>query len=202
MVVGCRVSTEQEAYRFGHRAGNLLLTNFVSSIFGRTFTDILSGYRVFSRRFVKSFPVLSDGFEIETELSVHALELALRACGVGSGDLVFTVSHTAVATVAAIELVGATPVLVDIDPATYTLDPNCLEAALAHPPAGTPKAIIPVHLYGHPADMPAIRQIVRDAAVHDYRWSSLVAGVATSVPFRMRTAASGEADRRQKVAQH
>jgi dTDP-4-amino-4,6-dideoxygalactose transaminase len=86
----------------------------------------------------------------------NALELALRACGVGSGDLVFTVSHTAVATVAAIELVGATPVLVDIDPATYTLDPNCLEAALAHPPAGTPKAIIPVHLYGHPADMPAI----------------------------------------------
>jgi len=86
----------------------------------------------------------------------NALELALRACGVGSGDLVFTVSHTAVATVAAIELVGATPVLVDIDPATYTLDPNCLEAALAHPPAGTPKAIIPVHLYGHPADMPAM----------------------------------------------
>jgi len=86
----------------------------------------------------------------------NALELALRACGVGSGDLVFTVSHTAVATVAAIELVGATPVLVDIDPATYTLDPNCLEAALAHPPAGTPKAILPVHLYGHPADMPAI----------------------------------------------
>ena len=86
----------------------------------------------------------------------NALELALRACGVGSGDLVFTVSHTAVATVAAIELIGATPVLVDIDPATYTLDPNCLEAALARPPAGTPKAVIPVHLYGHPADMPAI----------------------------------------------
>jgi dTDP-4-amino-4,6-dideoxygalactose transaminase len=86
----------------------------------------------------------------------NALELALRACGVGSGDLVFTVSHTAVATVAAIELVGATPVLVDIDPATYTLEPNFLEAALARPPVGTPKAILPVHLYGHPADMPAI----------------------------------------------
>jgi len=63
-----------------------------------------------------------------------ALELALRACGVGSGDLVFTVSHTAVATVAAIELVGATPVLVDIDPITYTLDPNSLGAALARSP--------------------------------------------------------------------
>jgi dTDP-4-amino-4,6-dideoxygalactose transaminase len=91
----------------------------------------------------------------------NALELALRACGVGAGDLVFTVSHTAVATVAAIELVGAMPVLVDIDPATYTLDPTCLEAALGHPPAGTPKAIIPVHLYGHPADMPAILDLAR-----------------------------------------
>lgn len=90
-----------------------------------------------------------------------ALELALRACGVGSGDLVFTVSHTAVATVAAIELVGATPVLVDIDPITYTLDPNSLEAALARSPAGTPKAIIPVHLYGYPADMPAILDLAR-----------------------------------------
>ncbi len=58
-----------------------------------------------------------------------ALELALRACGVGPGDLVFTVSHTAVATVAAIELAGATPVLVDIDPITYTMDPNSLAVA-------------------------------------------------------------------------
>jgi dTDP-4-amino-4,6-dideoxygalactose transaminase len=90
-----------------------------------------------------------------------ALELALRACGVGPGDLVFTVSHTAVATVAAIELVGATPVLLDIDPVTHTLDPNCLEMALAHPPAGTPKAVIPVHLYGQPAAMPAITELAR-----------------------------------------
>lgn len=88
-----------------------------------------------------------------------ALELSLRACGVGPDDLVFTASHTAVATVAAIELVGATPVLVDINPATYTMDPNCLEAALAHPPDGTPKAVIPVHLYGHPADMPSILEL-------------------------------------------
>ncbi len=88
-----------------------------------------------------------------------ALELSLRACDVGSGDLVFTVSHTAVATVAAIELAGATPVLVDIDPASFTMDPQCLEDALAHPPAGTPKAIIPVHLYGHPADMSSILEL-------------------------------------------
>lgn len=90
-----------------------------------------------------------------------ALELALRACGVGPGDLVFTVSHTAVATVAAVELVGALPVLVDIDPVTCTMDPHCLEAALARPPAGTPKAVIPVHLYGQPADMPAILAVAR-----------------------------------------
>src|ERR1700712_2880770 len=61
----------------GLRAGNWMLTGFLSEVFDPTFKDILSGYRVFSRRFVKSFPVLSDGFEIETELSVHALELAL-----------------------------------------------------------------------------------------------------------------------------
>lgn len=88
-----------------------------------------------------------------------ALELALRACGVGSGDLVFTVSHTAVATVAAIELVGAIPVLVDIDPKTYTMDPGSLEEVLKKPPLGNPKAVIPVHLYGNPADMSAILKI-------------------------------------------
>lgn len=77
MVVGRRVSTEQAAYRFGHRAGNSMLTGFLSIIFGRTFTDILSGYRVFSRRYVKSFAAHSSGFEIETELTVHALELRM-----------------------------------------------------------------------------------------------------------------------------
>lgn len=77
MVVGSRIDTEQAAYRFGHRAGNSLLTGVVSFIFGRTFTDILSGYRVFSRRYVKSFAAHSSGFEIETELTVHALELRM-----------------------------------------------------------------------------------------------------------------------------
>src|SRR5207237_5725056 len=60
-----------------HRFGNALLTGMLARIFGRTFSDILSGYRVFSRRFVKSFPILSTGFEIETEISVHALELRM-----------------------------------------------------------------------------------------------------------------------------
>jgi glycosyltransferase involved in cell wall biosynthesis len=77
MVVGFRVDQAEAAYRPGHRTGNWMLTRFLSSVFGAAFKDILSGYRVFSRRFVKCFPVLSDGFEIETELSVHALELAL-----------------------------------------------------------------------------------------------------------------------------
>ena len=77
MVVATRVDREEAAYRAGHRAGNRMLTGFVAHVFGRSFTDILSGYRVFSRRFVKSFPVLSGGFEIETELTVHALELEL-----------------------------------------------------------------------------------------------------------------------------
>jgi len=77
MVVGARIDQEQAAYRRGHRFGNKLLTAFVANVFGDTFKDILSGYRVFSRRFVKSFPALSGGFEIETELTAHALVLEL-----------------------------------------------------------------------------------------------------------------------------
>ena len=77
MVVGCRIGEAAAAYRRGHRLGNALLTGMLTRLFGRSFTDILSGYRVFSRRFVKSFPVLSVGFEIETEISVHALELKM-----------------------------------------------------------------------------------------------------------------------------
>lgn len=75
MVVGARRSEVEAAYRRGHRLGNRMLTGLLRQLFGRSFTDILSGYRVFSRRFVKSFPALSAGFEIETEMSVHALEL-------------------------------------------------------------------------------------------------------------------------------
>jgi dTDP-4-amino-4,6-dideoxygalactose transaminase len=87
-----------------------------------------------------------------------ALALALRALGIGAGATVVTVSHTAVATVAAIEMVGATPLLIDIEPDCYTMDPAELEAVLAHPPAGLPpiRAVIPVHLYGQPADLPPI----------------------------------------------
>ena len=77
MVVGTRVSDSETAYRPGHRFGNRFLTGSVAWLFGRTFTDMLSGYRVFSRRFVKTFPSRSRGFEIETEIAVHALELGL-----------------------------------------------------------------------------------------------------------------------------
>jgi glycosyltransferase involved in cell wall biosynthesis len=77
MVVGRRVTDEAAAYRQGHRFGNWVLTECVAQLFGRAFTDILSGYRVFSRRYVKSFPALASGFEIETELTVHALELRM-----------------------------------------------------------------------------------------------------------------------------
>jgi dTDP-4-amino-4,6-dideoxygalactose transaminase len=86
-----------------------------------------------------------------------AIQLALKACGIGPGDEVITVSHTAVATVAAIEAAGADPVLVDIEPDYYTMDPLKLESAI------TPrtKAVIPVHLYGQPADLSAILDIAR-----------------------------------------
>jgi dTDP-4-amino-4,6-dideoxygalactose transaminase len=93
-----------------------------------------------------------------------ALVLALRACGIGAGDTVATVSHTAVATVAAIELVGARPLLLDIDAKTCTMDPAEFEAVLAKPPegAGPVRAVIPVHLYGHPADLTAIARLAQD----------------------------------------
>lgn len=77
MVVGTRRHEAKDAYRGGHVMGNKLFTGLLAGLFGRSFTDIFSGYRVFSRRFVKSFPVLSSGFEIETEISVHALELKM-----------------------------------------------------------------------------------------------------------------------------
>jgi len=77
MVVGTRQHEAKSAYRGGHVLGNRLFTGLLARLFGRSFSDIFSGYRAFSRRFVKSFPVLSEGFEIETEMSVHALELRM-----------------------------------------------------------------------------------------------------------------------------
>jgi dTDP-4-amino-4,6-dideoxygalactose transaminase len=98
-----------------------------------------------------------------------AVELCLRGLGIGAGDAVVTVSHTAVATVAAIERAGATPVLVDIDPATYTMDPSRLEEALAEVVKSSglrARAILPVHLYGYPAAMPELVDVARQHKLH------------------------------------
>src|ERR1043166_7432829 len=98
-----------------------------------------------------------------------ALEISLRACGIGHGDVVATVSHTAVATVAAIELTGARPLFVDIDPASFTMEPNGLRDAVrsfrgknSAEGGARLKAIVPVHLYGHPANMPAIVDVAEE----------------------------------------
>jgi len=90
-----------------------------------------------------------------------AIELALRACNIGAGDLVFTVSHTAVATVAAVERVGAMAVLVDVEPGTYTMSPHELSRALQKPYAGRPAAVLPVHLYGQPAELSTLCDLAR-----------------------------------------
>ena len=95
-----------------------------------------------------------------------ALYIALRSCGVNPGDAVLTVSHTAVATVAAIELTGAVPILVDIDPGTFTMDPNRLEATIRGSQGRRLKAVVPVHLYGQPADLRSIVKIAKRNALH------------------------------------
>ena len=95
-----------------------------------------------------------------------AIELALRASNIGAGDLVFTVSHTAVATVAAIERAGATAVLVDVEPGTYTMAPHELSRALRMTRPGRPAAVLPVHIYGQPAELSELAEIAR---VHDLR---------------------------------
>jgi Glycosyl transferase family 2 len=82
MVVGSRVETAQQSYRRGHRFGNRVFNEITTRLFDSHFKDIFSGYRVFSRRFVKSFPASSSGFEIESELTVHALDLKLRCAEV------------------------------------------------------------------------------------------------------------------------
>jgi dTDP-4-amino-4,6-dideoxygalactose transaminase len=108
----------------------------------------------FEREFARYIGV---AYAVGVASGTDALELALRAAGVGAGDEVITVSHTAVATVVAIERAGATPVLVDIDPPSFTLDPSRLASAIT----SRTKAIVPVHLYGHPASMPTIMEIAK-----------------------------------------
>ena len=101
------------------------------------------------------------GHAVGVGSGTEALHIALRTCGIGPGDEVITVSHTAVATVAAIELCGATPVLVDIEPDYYTMDPARVEAAIG----ARTKAIVPVHLYGQPADLAPILEFARNRGI-------------------------------------
>jgi len=98
---------------------------------------------------------LGAKFAVGVANGTEAICLALKACGIKPGDEVITVSHTAVATVAAIEMVGAVPVLAEIDPGTYTMDISSLRALIT----GDTRAIVPVHLYGHPADLESILKL-------------------------------------------
>lgn len=104
---------------------------------------------------------LGGGHAVGVGSGTEAVHLALASLGVGPGDEVITVSHTAVATVAAIELAGATPVLVDVEPGTFTIDPKLVEAALSP----KTKAVVAVHLYGHPADLDALTELCRRKGV-------------------------------------
>jgi dTDP-4-amino-4,6-dideoxygalactose transaminase len=119
---------------------------------------VLSGGQYILGREVEAFEAafaawLGVAHAVGAGSGTDAIELALRACGIGAGDLVFTVSHTAVATVAAIERAGAAAVLVDIESGGFTMDPAALAVALEAPPPGRPAAVLPVHLYGEAADL-------------------------------------------------
>src|SRR6266436_1484524 len=144
------------------RAGYLAQRTAIDAAIARVFG---SGLYILGNE-VEAFEALFAAFigvahAVGVGSGTDAIELAVRACGIGLGELVFTVSHTAVATVAAIERAGAVPVLVDIEPGGFTMDPASLEAALRDPPRGRPAAILPVHLYGEPADLAPIRELAR-----------------------------------------
>jgi dTDP-4-amino-4,6-dideoxygalactose transaminase len=131
-------------------------------------TRVLDGGRYIlgdeTRAFEQEFATHAGvGHGIGVASGTDALQVGLRAMSIGPGDAVLTVSHTAVATVAAIEMTGATPVLVDIDAATMNMSPDSLrETIRAYSGVHRLKAVVPVHLYGHPADMPAILEIARE----------------------------------------
>src|SRR5262245_11876982 len=116
-----------------------------------------------SREFEREFAAyLGANRCVGVASGTDALHLALRAAGVGAGDVVITVAHTAVATVAAVGMAGALPLLVDIEPATFTVSPEAVEDAIINSlERPRIKAILPVHLYGRPADMRAICDIAR-----------------------------------------
>ncbi len=113
-------------------------------------------------RFEKEFAAyLGSATAVGVGSGTEAVHLALRACGIEPGDGVVTVAHTAVATVAAIHLAGAVPIVVDVEANSHTMDPGHLELALKKSGGTRIRAVIPVHLYGHPAPMPALLEIAR-----------------------------------------
>ena len=135
----------------------------------RTISEVMeNGWYIFGPRvhaFESHFAsYLGARFCVGVGNGTDAIQLGLRSIGVESGDAVITASHTAVATVSAIDWIGATPVLVDIDPATFTLDPQKVEETIMGL-SGRVKAIVPVHLYGHPADMGTIINLARQHGI-------------------------------------
>jgi dTDP-4-amino-4,6-dideoxygalactose transaminase len=144
------------------RAGYLALRSAIDSAITRV---LESGFYLLGRE-VEAFEVafadfIGVGHAVGAGNGTDAIELALRACNIGAGDLVFTVSHTAVATIAAVERAGATAVMVDVEPGTYTMAPQELSRALKATKSGRPAAVLPVHIYGQPAELSALAEIAR-----------------------------------------
>jgi dTDP-4-amino-4,6-dideoxygalactose transaminase len=149
------------------RAGYLVQRTAIDAALARVFEG---GVYILGREVEMFEAAFADYIGVSHAIGVgsgtDAIELALRASNIGAGDLVFTVSHTAVATVAAIERAGATAVLVDVEPGTYTMAPHELSRALRMTRRGRPAAVLPVHIYGQPAELSELAEIAR---VHDLR---------------------------------
>jgi len=149
------------------RAGYLVQRTAIDAALTRVFEG---GVYILGREVEMFEAAFADYIGVSHAIGVgsgtDAIELALRASNIGAGDLVFTVSHTAVATVAAIERAGATAVLVDVEPGTYTMAPHELSRALRMTRPGRPAAVLPVHIYGQPAELSELAEIAR---VHDLR---------------------------------
>ena len=149
------------------RAGYLMQRTAIDAALTRVFEG---GVYILGREVEMFEAAFADYIGVRHAIGVgsgtDAIELALRASNIGAGDLVFTVSHTAVATVAAIERADATAVLVDVEPGTYTMAPHELSRALRMTRPGRPAAVLPVHIYGQPAELSELAEIAR---VHDLR---------------------------------
>jgi len=145
------------------RAGYLVQRTAIDAALTRVFEG---GVYILGREVEMFEAAFADYIGVRHAIGVgsgtDAIELALRASNIGAGDLVFTVSHTAVATVAAIERAGATAVLVDVEPGTYTMAPHELSRALRMTRPGRPAAVLPVHIYGQPAELSALAEIARE----------------------------------------